>query len=703
MRNKLILSINKAIIAILALILVPLSGEASIPKFLLNKDVKEADYNNSKTSEYQNQLLGPKTIKPTLKRNYDVQSYSLDFDWYDLLLSGNRDWRGNTTIKLKVETDTMTQIEMDAASIIIEKVKMDSKDLNFFQDTNEALLYIYPDKTLKTGEIVEVNIAYRDTSNLGKNVLSGQVGINYYPQNPQKSVFENIAYTMAEPRDARHWMPCNDISFDRATLAVRVRVPAGYTAVANGNFVDSLKQQDTAVVFRWKHDFEMPTYLYSIVASKFNHYSDTVKLASGRALELPYYFWKEFLPAGSTKMPILDWTGKMVSYFSKHFFEYPYEKYGIVFVPNFGGGMEHSSLITVDNGWRHREYSGFAHELAHQWLGDYITCADWQDLWINEGGATWSAALWMGEQFGEDSYKIEILRMMSASRVGNYFPPVYDLPDDLLFNYSLTYAKAGMFYQMMSQMLGREQYLKTLQTIMKTYPLTSITTEQFREVVKKENPSYPLSWDKFFEQWLLMRGYPKYEVNIEYKSLNTSSDSTITTIYIKQTQDGEDVPEIFEMPVPLIFTKNISDSEKEAHNRRYYMNKRVQTFVDTLDFMPVRVTIDDLSIIHSSKLIEENLNDGMKSNVENRYALQSSISPNVSSAGNSIQLRISSMIESSLQVELFDGMGRLVTNFPIGDNLGIYNLQIPQTISAGIYYLKLKYNGISDFHKLIIK
>lgn len=681
--NQLTINQMKKIYILLALLIASLSAEASMPRYLLTKD-------ENMQIEIE-KLFAPRKIVPTFNKNFDVQSYSLYMNWVDLFNKADRKWKGENTIKLKVKSDTVKVIELDAASLNIDFVTFDGEEAGFTHNPTNGTLSVEATKALNTNDIYTLVITFSDIEQLGTTVLARQVGLNFYPkgQESPEYVNESIAYTMSEPRDARHWMPCNDIPIDRATFEVKIDVPEGYTAVANGLLQDS-STKDGVTSFHWKHDFQMPTYLYNVVASKFAHYSDTVTLKSGRKLELPYYHWSNLLPPNEDRMPILQHIPDMVTYYSDFFIEYPYDKYGLVFVPSFGGGMEHNGLVTAGNGWLYGQYGGLAHELVHHWLGNYITCADWQDLWINEGGAVWGTAHWLGRHFGENAYANEVMKNMNGYEYkGNKsLVPPYNLPDEKLFSWELTYAKAGCVYQMMAENLGLEQFQKTLRKMFETYPMQSITTPQFIEIVKQENPDYPLSWDKFFEQWLLMTGFPVFDIQVQFDP-DKATGKTYVNLSLAQTQSGNDIPEVFEIPVPIIYTKK--DGQKII--KKYNMTQREQSYRDTLEFTPDLCMLYELGII--------GIADVKISSVEDEDTFIN-VYPNVISAGENLQISGAIDLLNLPEISLYNELGKSIS-IEYGTQNGAIIAKTPNSLPKGLYFLKLIQGGKHKIEKIMIK
>lgn len=662
-------------------VVIPVAASAGLPKFMLNETPgQEYNYDNSifKVS---------KEFKETKKRDYDVVLYSLEFDWYSVLKNSTTQWDGASSIILSSKIDNLTQIEFDAASTLeIKSVYAYEEALEFTHDNNLLTVTLSESLMMNDEMIIDIDYSYKGNA---------RQGFIFKPAVNDDA--RNLAFTISEPRDARFWMPCNDISFDRAFSELEIKVPAGYTATFNGIMKDSSTVNDSTVL-KWSNlNFQIPTYLMAVTASEFVTYTDKYVKNDNTILPINYYLWESLLndPINDRTVTAFSLHTNMMKYYSEFFFEYPYEKYGIVCVPEFGGGMEHNTITTIGNSWIYsKEYSGLAHELAHHWLGNYITCADWQDLWINEGGATWAEAKWNGHYYGDQQLKNELLGMRAGyiNGGGSNLPPIYDLSESVLFNYSLTYAKAGWVYQMLYAAIGEEKFRATLKKIFKEYPLTSITTQQFRDIVKEMNPDYPLSWDKFFEQWLLKPGHPI--LNLSFSSAKSSDNRFITTCRIKQNQMAADVPEVFEMPVYLEYINPNGDTLTKVH----YMNSREQAFTDTLDFEPINYSINRFNFLGEILDISDvkSVND---SKVTQLY-------PNITESGTTVRLLISGEINSDVQYRISNELGELVTtgNTPVTSSLinGLIEVDLPQ-LSKGMYYLQVNINNTSEVHKLIIK
>ncbi|MBL6720839.1 MAG: M1 family metallopeptidase [Planctomycetes bacterium] len=222
-----------------------------------------------------------------------------------------------------------------------------------------------------------------------------------------------LAFSQGQPNDHRHWLPLWDEPNDRATLEVRARVPEEFEALANGRLVAAERHADGTRTWHWRLDEEVPTYLLGLAVGRFDRVRDAVG-----EVELEYA-----VPAGAGEdraRRAFGETPAMLAWMEEHLQEpFPYARYGQVALEGFViGGMENATLtfvhdpIVCDEGealdlghWPRRLV---AHELAHQWFGDLVTCWGWRDLWLNEAFASWMELAWLGQAAGEPTRRLAL-------------------------------------------------------------------------------------------------------------------------------------------------------------------------------------------------------------------------------------------------------------------------------------------------------
>lgn len=653
-----------------------------------------------------------------VKKPYDVLMYDLFLDWFNVLSnptgmdSINRIWWGKNTITLKALEPNLGDIELDAVeffidSVLVEANNQKTKVLPTPKITNGKLTIALPTK-MNLDDVCKISIYYTYARNIPE---SNYRGFFLYPKGKfvgrlpapfYDSVFveERIAYTMSEPEDARYWMPCNDAPYDKADAKISVKVPKGYLVASNGYLAEVATDGDTAKIFFWVSDKPLTTYLMAISASKYVMYSDWYRRVSSPndSVEIQYYVWEKDFKATKTDgseynaKNTLQTTPKMMDFFSRIFLEYPFVKYGMVaLMPFHFGGMEHQTISSINRVWlRQNVQFGIAHELAHQWIGDLVTCATWNDIWFNEGGATWSEALYAESLWGKSGYNYFLLssRKEYLKKGGIELPAIYGLPINTIFgDYAvLVYQKASWVYHMLKENLGDSLFFKTFRKFLSDYAFKSVTTEEIIDYFKKniKNPTFDL--DTFFNQWLFKAGHPIFSLNAVIHRYPNDSGYFDAEISLFQVQNGNSVPEAFITPVRFLF--KYQDS---LIARTFATYDRISTFKLSLPFFPDSVFIDTTSVLCE-------VTDIYLSNLEKEQNLIE-VFPNPIYDNRSLFVQFDEIVNYPVELSVLDLLGRklidktLVTNgerkiFPIPEFSYLPKGTYIVTIASGrnIYY-----------------
>lgn len=407
-------------------------------------------------------------------RTYDVKKYELSgrFDWNDLKLIARVD------ISLDLVDQSIDELVLDDKTTRVRDIAINhSQHPGFTADKSQSLLRIdisglTPEQ--KAAPLV-VSIDYEtstiepsDTTNAFRTESLRAI----LPRNGDPIAVRTLN-TFSEPRGASRWMPCHDDPADRALFASTFTLPAHETFIANGHLlVDRVDERGTRTM-SYATDYTIPTYLMAFAQGEFVS-------ATSRVGSLPVTVYaRRGLPIDFNS--ILQHLTATIARYQQLIGPYGFEKYAIVFLPEFGGGEEHAGITFQTELWGTDVKTGgdramTAHELAHQWFGDYMTVATWDDLWIKEGMATLMSS---------ESTRPYSDYQNSGRLFGGHFYPsageaVVDpaVPPQSKYN-SGPYDRAAWVLTQMRSLVGSDRFFEILRGVLYDHRYGNITTDEF--------------------------------------------------------------------------------------------------------------------------------------------------------------------------------------------------------------------------------
>jgi len=397
-----------------------------------------------------------------------------------------------------------------------------------------------------------------------------------------------VMWTLSEPYGAKDWWPCKQVLTDKAdSIDIYITHPSQYKAASNGVLVSEIIT-DGLKTTHWKHRHAITPYLIAIAVTNYAIYSDYVPLGENDSIEVLNYVYPENLNYAkqhtSDVIPIMQ-------LYNKLFIDYPYkdEKYGHAQF-GWGGGMEHQTMSFMGD----FNFSLIAHELAHQWFGDYITCGSWKDIWLNEGFATYSDGLTIDNGLTDDSWdywKKNKIDYITSEPGGSVY--VNDTTsDNRIFSSRLSYAKGAMVLHMIRGQIGDDAFFAAIKNYLTDPNLINgfAYTKDLQQHFEDESGE---DLNAFFEDWIYGQGYPLYTLHWGQNNEN------VGFLEIQQTQSHSSVG-FFELKVPVKFSGAGQDTILIFDNT---MDN--QEFAWQLDFKVDQIQLDpDSWIITKSPVIQ---------------------------------------------------------------------------------------------------
>jgi aminopeptidase N len=439
-------------------------------------------------------------------------------------------------------TLSLTRVDPDADTLTLDAISFDLRDV---QIDGARAVYHYDGQQIhvtvpRQAAAVRVTVVYAATPRRGLYFLEPDES---YPERPRQ------VWSQCQEEDARHFIPCHDKPHVKTTTEMRVRVPEGWFALSNGELVEKSAPAGEMATFHYRLDEPHPSYLLTLVAGEFSE----LKAHAG-SVPLAYY-----VPKGREADGLRSFgrTPEMMQHFSDITgVPYPWTRYSQVVVSDFiFGGMENTTATTMYEYVIYDERASLdvtsddliAHELAHQWFGDYVTCRDWPDGWLNEGFATFMEHVFREKHLGVDEYYYGVkadLDAYTGEAHGRYRRPIvcreYDAPLDLFDRH--LYEKGGLVLHLLRMELGDSLFWSGIKLYLTRHARGIVET---RDLMRALEDASGRSLGRMFEQWVYQPGHPELDVTLAWEK----GALTVTVKQSHATTDG--VASVFELPLEV--------------------------------------------------------------------------------------------------------------------------------------------------------
>ena len=498
------------------------------------------------------------------------------FDW------DSTSFDGVVTLHITALRPGLDSIIVDAGSLLRIASVTDKGGALTFARHGDTLV-VRPRKPLAFRDSLNFRIAYH-------GVVSNGDGLTFFFADSGASPHPQQIWSQGEDISNHRWFPTYDAPNNRLTWEMVVTVPKPYTVVSNGALVSDVPAGTNEHTVTWRLDKPSSSYLASIVVAPLTKLNDSWK---GHPVD--YYVYRGSDTAMARRL-FAETPDQIAVYSKLTGVDYPWNKYAQTTVADFFGGMENVTATTLvdwipdataylDRPWYHHEL--IAHELAHQWFGDFVTTEDWANIWLNEGFATFMVGPYWREKQGahaaEDYYLNEYQQFMGIDRRRRM--PIAALGSNNI------YPKGALALEMLRKHLGDQRFWAGVHRYLVDHAYGNATTDDFRQAMLDATGE---NLSSFMDEWFYQAGYPEFSVSATY-----DSTARRLTLSVQQTQTDSSkadsaglrytTPDVFRMPVTVRVAVGLAERTQRA-----WLDQRSQSITfDSLGGAPTMVIFDD--------------------------------------------------------------------------------------------------------------
>ncbi|WP_445710551.1 M1 family aminopeptidase [Flavobacterium sp.] len=634
-----------------------------IPSFFIFAQVENDDFDRMVESEMKSaSSLSTFQANPNTL-NYNVTHQELRFTVDPAVFNIEGQVTTTFTALENMNTVVFDFYKKTSSPFTITSVKKDGNNLSYSHNSTHELEITLP-TTLTTGNSATIEIIYSGAPSTAEQAFTA----GNHSGTP-------IIYTLSEPYGARDWWPCKqDLNDKIESIDVYITAPSQYVSVSNGLEQSAIDNGNNTKTTHFHHSYPIPAYLVAIAITDYQIYNQQGGLGTTVSPFFPIvnYIYPETATSTQNSLAV---TPTIINLFETLIGDYPFrnEKYGHAQF-GWGGGMEHTT-VSFMGGWSR---GLIAHEMAHQWFGDKITCGTWKDIWLNEGITEYMSGVVVENLDGDVSFrnwKESKTSNITSQPNGNlYLTDTQTQSVSRIFSGRITYNKGSMVTNMIRYKMGDANFFQALRNYLADPALAYkyAITPQFQSHLETASG---LNFTEFFNDWVYNEGYPTYTISAQ----NWGSGQAKITV--NQTQSDPSVS-YFEMPLVI----RLSGSGGQTQDFTVNNTINNEEFIVNVPFQVTNVEFDPNKDIISRNNIATLANE--------EFTLEQTVSIFPNPSATTIHIKIPNDLELE-KVEFYNTIGQLVYTQKKKD-IAIDHL------SNGMHIIKLTTNkGV--IHKNFIK
>ena len=600
----------------------------------------------------------------------------IDITYYglDLTVTRNPDYlTGIVTIGVKADTAEINTCFLDLRNFLdVDSILINGASAFFTHSNN--LINITLDHSYMQGEPFTLKIYYQGEPG-GTNF-----GGFYFSTHSGAPIISSLSESYSGP----YWWPQKDTPADKADSSdVWLTVADNLIPVSNGTLESITPNGNGTHTYHWKNHHTIANYLISLAISNYTQYNTYYHYSPTDSMVITNFIYPENF---NFAKPYVDETDEMMEVFADRYGEYPFldEKYGHAEF-QWGGAMEHQTCTSIGQ-WGSDIIS---HELSHQWYGDMITCKDWHHIWLNEGFATYSEAVYIEATQGKAAYDAEMAMVAIRSKMAEGTIWVQNVLDEFeIFNWFRSYSKGAYVLHMLRGIVGDSTFFNIMRTYSSDPDLKYgvATTEDFQEVAESVCGQ---DLEYFFQEWIYGENYPTYSIG--WNKTNVGGNIYNVDVNIYQTVNTN--PPYFTMPVQVKLNTSLGDTIVTLFNDAQIQHFQFQVIGNpqSMVFDPGNWLLKDVGTITRINDFENPIRFSLEQNYPNPFNPSTTIEYSIPESGN-------------VKLIIFNSLGEkvttLVNNF---EEAGIHKVNFDaRDLASGIYLYKIDTGKYSSIKKMIL-